>query len=94
MRRFEFAVAVTAVAALVVLAGCRHPSRVEAHWAEAQHAASEQMVAHPEASSEEAYTGLEGTTAEQAIVNYRKQQAEKRTRRAAPSIINIGGGGS
>ena len=88
-------IALVGLAALALLAtsGC-WKSPVAEHWGEAYHANNEKMIANPEAGHEEPVVGLDGTTAEQAVVNYRKQQTERRSATTSPSIINIGTGGN
>jgi hypothetical protein len=76
-------------------AACAGPSGVDDHWGEAHRANATGQIANPQAGqfSQEAPRSLDGQTAEQAMENYRKEQAT-REKPQVPSIINIGTGAS
>jgi hypothetical protein len=79
--------------ALLFGAGCESPSPVSEHWGDAYHANNERMVANPDAGEEPAdgVTAFEGTTVENALKQYRREQAKPTSYKAPGMILNQGG---
>ena len=82
--------------ALLFGAGCETPSAVSDHWGEAFHANNERMIANPEAGEQPAdgVTAFEGTTVENALKQYRREQSKPASYTAPPMIMNQAGSSS
>jgi hypothetical protein len=77
-------------AALLASTACHSP--VSEHWGEAVHANRTQQIANPAAGTEPAdpTPGLDGTTVDRALVEYRKPISEKSEPKAQATILEIG----
>ena len=79
-------------AALSLLTGC-YTSGVEQNWGRAQRINFAAQVKHPEAPQTlDRPTGLDPTSAEQAINGHRERTADKTDKQVLPTLIGIGTG--